>query len=90
MLTLNEAIDQIAAAVLRDHTAELTEVYRKYPTRANEPRKNLNHMVEHAIGVKVTAELKRVRTFGTYPSQVENVPATQRIQRKVFEGIRSR
>lgn len=86
MLTLNEAIEKFAAAVLRDHTAELAEVYRKHPMLANQPRKNLHHIVEHAIVVRVIVELKRVRNFGFYPSQVENWPAIQRIHRRVFQA----
>lgn len=90
MLSLDEAIDQIAASVFRDHAPELAEVYRKYPTRKGQPRKTLNHIVAHAIRVHVSAELKRVRELGSCPTEVENTPAVDRIQRKVFDRLRAR
>jgi hypothetical protein len=87
MLTLDDAIDRIAAAVLRDHAAELASVYRKYPTRTNQPRKTLCNLLAHAIDVKITQELKGVRAEGVYPPSVENMPAITRARQRVFEGI---
>jgi hypothetical protein len=90
MLTLDEAVDRVADAVFRNNPEELIRVYRAYPTLSGSPRKTLDSMLSHAIGMKITEQIKRIRQERIYPLEIENMPAIRRVERKVFQMILAR
>ena len=88
MLTVNEAVDRMAAGILARHAAELVQVYRAFPTRAGNPRKAICAMVSHAI--QINEAIRYSRAVGNYPLAIENMPALIRVERKVFRAMTER
>jgi hypothetical protein len=88
MLTLDEAVDHLAAVVVRNHAVELLHVYRAHPTlTTRQPRKTLCSAVSHAISVKIIKEIRPAVEKRIYPVAIENMPAMTRVERKVFKSI---
>jgi hypothetical protein len=75
----------MAAEIVEKHASELVEEYLRKPNRRKIPS-----ILSYKIQAKFREELRPVRGEHPYPLHVENVPALNRVERKVFESVRSR
>jgi hypothetical protein len=87
MISLDEAINEMANRAFWKNEPELIGVYLANPTRTGALRQNLCSPVSHRIREKLLIEVKGARSEGRFPFAVENAPALHRMERQVLRQI---